>query len=76
MSDRFIKGNTYVFSFKKMKKDMRKTSTEIRYFKKINGQEVRREWLHNKGYSIDWGATKSGQMISIDWCKCIKVGDR
>ena len=76
MSYRFIKSNTYVFSFKKMKKDMRKTSTEIKYFKKFNGQEVRREWMSNNNYSIDFGATKSGQMISIDWCKCIKVGDR
>ena len=76
MRNGFIKGNTYVFSYKKMKKDMEKTSIEIKYFKKYNGQEVRREWLLDNSYSINFGATKSGQAISIDWCKCIKVGDR
>lgn len=69
MAKEFVKGNTYVFSSKKYKKDCRKNKFKIRdWHKQVNGQEVSVEYF----YGAKVG--KLGFVVNPDWCKCIKVG--
>ena len=77
MSKKFVKGNTYVFTSKKLQQHIKINKRIKRWDKEANGRKVT---IINENYGRiylndpDWD--EFYYEVEPDWCKCIKVGDR
>lgn len=77
MSKKFVKGNTYVFTSKKLQQHLKIDKRFKGWEKEVNGRKVT---IINENYGRiylnipDWG--EFYYEVVPDWCKCIKVGDK